>query len=772
MASCDMLNVTPSSAGRFRPERLFQPKSVVVFGADTPIGAVAWRNLQAGGFKGTLAAADPTPQAVRALTAAPDLAVIGTADAGPLLQALGAAGTTAALALADVPNLLGHAQASSVRVLGPRAFGIAVPSLGLDATVGHLAVRPGRLALVSQSRSLCRAVMDWAEPNGVGFSMVVGTGGNADIGFGLVLDWLSRDSGTGAILLDMRSLLDRRAFLSAARAAARLRPVVALHAGGRLHDPSGWSDRVLDAALHRVGVLRVDRFADLLAAAETLSAARPARSDQVAIVTNAIGPGQMAADFAVGAGVALWSPSPELRAAMRLPLPTPYSEGLIQLPAHEPTRLAETAAMLSAVPEVGGVVVVMAPSGPADGAGIAALAAAQPTMRLPLLAGVLGETTGAAHRRTLAAAAVPAFATPEQAMRGFIHLQRQRQARIAARELPASDVLAVSLDAAGVGHAIAAARAADRVWLNADEVAAVMAAAGLRGSAEWRIRVADDALFGPAITFGDPDLVWDTAVDLPPLNLPLAAAMAARSTRSSAEAVAALVRVSQLFVAAPSLAELDLGPGGNAIRLRPPGELGRLAIAPYPAELTERWHGRGEPLTVRPIRPEDADAHRALFAGLSPQDVRFRFFSALRELSDEQVARMTDIDYDREMALVAVRDTGETVAVCRLVREPYTPQAEFAIVVTPDWKGGGLGRHLMERITQWAAGRGVQRVVGQVLAENAPMLAFMRRIGFRLRRMPDEPDVVEAAMDVSPADPGRIATERSPASIRNEGQSA
>ena len=759
-----MLSVLPSS--RFRAERLFHPRSVALFGAATPAGALAWRNLQDGGFNGPLLAVDPTADAVAAMPFVPDLAVVAVPEAELLVRALAAKGVTAALALADSPDLFALARDTGVRLLGPRSFGLAAPSLGLNATVGHLAVPRGRLALVSQSRSLCRAVLDWAEPNGVGFSMIAGTGGSADIGFGLVLDWLSRDSGTGAILLDIRGLMDRRAFLSAARAAARLRPVVALHAGGRLHDPSGWSDRVMDAALRRAGVLRVDRFADLLAAAETFAISRPARSDSVAVVTNAVGPGQMAADAAVAAGVPLWSPSPALREALRLAAAAPFGEGLIPVPAAEPTRLAETASMLSAVAEVGGVVVVAAPTGAGDEAGIAALAAAQRTMPVPVLVAVLGEATGAAHRRTLALAGVPAFASPEQAVRGFSHLQRLRRARLTSRELPHSDVLAVDLDSAAVERCITAARADNRLDLRPAEVDALLGAAGLHASPSWRIQVRDNDLFGPAISFGDPELAWDVAVELPPLSLPLAAAAVGRTTRSSPDAATALVRVSQLFVAVPSLAELDLRPDGAAVRLRAPGEHGRLAIAPYPAELTGRFVARGESLTVRPIRPEDADAHRDLFAHLTPEDVRYRFFSTLRELSAEQVVRLTNIDYDREMALVAVRDTGETVAVCRLVREPYTPSAEFAIVVSSAWKGGGLGRHLMGRILRWGAERGVTCAVGQVLAENAPMLAFMRRLGFSLRRLPDDPEVVEASLELHPADPGRVATERSPASVR------
>ena len=116
----------------------------------------------------------------------------------------------------------------------------------------------------------------------------------------------------------------------------------------------------------------------------------------------------------------------------------------------------------------------------------------------------------------------------------------------------------------------------------------------------------------------------------------------------------------------------------------------------------------------------------------------------MRGLSPEQLARLTQIDYDREMAFVAVRDgTGETVGVARLACENER-KGEFAVIVQPDMKGKGVARHLLEKLIDWARGKGVNEIVGQVLADNAPMLGFVRHLGFRLQRMPDEPDVVEA----------------------------
>jgi len=267
------------------------------------------------------------------------------------------------------------------------------------------------------------------------------------MGFAVVLDWLSRDPGTGAILLDIRSIRNRRAFMSAARAAARLRPVVAIHSGGLLGDPTGRADLVFAAALRRAGIVRVTRLADLLAAAETLTRARPPRSETVAIVTNAIGPGQMAAD----AALVLHIPLAPLTAATRQVLdmqmpPGPSDLGMVWTGATQPIRLAEAAALLSGAPEVGGLVVVMAPTGEPDMAGIAALAAAVPGLKLPLFAAVLGETTGGPLRHALAATGVPVFASPEQAMRGYSQLIEQRRARAAANELPDRAVLSIAPD--------------------------------------------------------------------------------------------------------------------------------------------------------------------------------------------------------------------------------------------------------------------------------------------------------------------------------------
>lgn len=816
-----------ASAGRFNPDCLFQPASVAVIGAEAERGAQILTNISLGGYQGSVQAL----AGGEALSHAPDLAILALPadEITPAVEALAAKGCFAAIVAGPADGLAELARRTGVRLLGPRSFGIAVPAIGLNATVSHMPPPRGRLAVVSQSAALCRAVIDWAGPNGVGFSHIIGIGGNGDIGFGMALDRLSRDAGTGAILLDIRRIKNRRVFLSAARAAARLRPVVAMRPGGRLLDHDGVADVAFEAALSRAGVLTVARLEDLLAAAETLSRAKPARGESLAVISNGIGPGRLAADTVLGLGLGLVDDDFRL-----------VGQG----------ELAAAVRQAIARSDIGGVLAVHAPNGAGDEAVIAALAELK-LERTPLLVCAMGETTGALHRARLAAAGLPVFANPEHAVRGFRHLVRDRRNRAAARELPASTVLPIDPDRGTVARLFERIRHAGRLEATQDETLDVLAAYGVpvlpsravaspedaalaanllgypavvkvreatrpcarahaglaldlrhgkevitaarrlpasvlgilvqRQAARARelaVRVTDDPTFGPMIAFGAggtvADGTRDIAMDLPPLNLPLAQAMLQRCRTgrmlgqplrdrpaANADAVTqALVRISQLIVdfpeieilEAPSLfADADgLVVADAWLRLRsadaPPG---RLAIAPWPAELAETMMAGEDRMVIRPIRPEDAEAHGAFFRRLSPQDIRYRFFSAVRELSPDQMARLTQVDYDREMAFIAIREaTHETVGVARLVSESDGRSGEFAVIVQADMKGKGLASHLMRRLIDWGRSRGLLEIVGQVLADNAPMLAFVRHLGFTVHRMKDEPDVMEVRLEL------------------------
>jgi acetyltransferase len=180
--------------------------------------------------------------------------------------------------------------------------------------------------------------------------------------------------------------------------------------------------------------------------------------------------------------------------------------------------------------------------------------------------------------------------------------------------------------------------------------------------------------------------------------------------------------------------------------------LDRLAIRPYPAELEETVPWDGGTLLLRPIRPEDGPAHVAFFNALTPDDVRYRMFVRVRELQPDQLARFTQIDYDREMAFIATRPGpdghGETLGVGRVVADPDNVSAEFAVTVRSDLKGKGLGRMLMEKLIAYCRARGTCEIVGEALPQNSPVIGLVRKLGFTVGPVDEDEGVRKFWLDL------------------------
>ncbi|MFC5481077.1 GNAT family N-acetyltransferase [Massilia suwonensis] len=284
---------------------------------------------------------------------------------------------------------------------------------------------------------------------------------------------------------------------------------------------------------------------------------------------------------------------------------------------------------------------------------------------------------------------------------------------------------------------------------------------------ELILGAATDPVFGPVILFGQGGIAVqvadDHAVALPPLNAVLARDMIARTRVSRLLAgyrnrppsdmdaiVATLVQVSRLVCDIPEIVELDINPlladANGAIVLdarmrlaladRSGSTLDRLAIRPYPRELEESIDFGGGQLLLRPVRPEDGPAHLRFFDALTPDDVRYRMFVRIRELNPSQLARFTQIDYDREMAFIATR-TGpdglpETLAVGRVVADPDNVSAEFAVTVRSDLKGQGLGKILMQKLIDYCRLRGTREIVGEALPQNNRIIGLVKKLGFEV----------------------------------------
>jgi acetyltransferase len=285
---------------------------------------------------------------------------------------------------------------------------------------------------------------------------------------------------------------------------------------------------------------------------------------------------------------------------------------------------------------------------------------------------------------------------------------------------------------------------------------------------ELLLGVFTDPTFGPVLTFGaggvEVELLRDRAVELPPLSHELARSLVQRTAiarrlaayrgKPAADLQAVcdvLVRLSELVCALPEVVELDINPliadpsGVVAldarVRVRQSTGLGarhdHLALSPYPHELVKRVQVKETRVTLRPIRPEDAEMEAKFVKTLAPDARYHRFMLTIRELSPALLARLTQIDYDREMAFVATVETaaGELeIGVARYHTNPDGVSCEFAIVVADEWLGKGIGRSLMRELMQRAAARGLQTMRGTVMLDNHAMVAFVKSLGFSVAR--------------------------------------
>jgi len=803
----------------------FRPRSVALVGASArsgSVGNVLARNLQGGGFGAALSFVNPKAEvilgvhsvaSVDELPAAPELAVVATpASSVPgIVDRMGAQGTravvivTAGVATAATPEgeplarALGEAAGRhGVRVIGPNSLGVLAPPSRLNASFSHIGSVPGSLAFVAQSGAIVAAVQDWAAPRAVGFSHMVSLGDMLDVDFGDMLDYLANDPWTDAILLYVEGIRHSRKFMSAARAAARLKPVLAVK-GGRFEagvraaashsGAAAGSDAVYDAAFRRSGILRVFTLEELFGAVETLALAKRHRGSRLAIVTNGGGLGVLAADALAEAEGRLAELSAETVEALAGILPRSWSGGNpvdVQGDASGGRYEAALRVILED-PGVDAVLVINCPTSMADRVDAArALANVMVARRgKTLLASWVGAATTADAARVLHDAGVPSYDTPERAIRAFMQLVEHGVRQDMLLETPPSLPEDFHPGRADASDVVERALGKGREWLTRAEVSRVLEAYGIAvglpaagRSRAWELAIGmrEDPQFGPTLHFGQGgtsgEVMNDFALGFPPLNLRLAHALMARTRidrvlegclegpSAACDAVAlTLVKVSQLVVDLPELAELRLDPlrvdadGAlvldGRIRVRPAADAPspRLAIRPYPRELEEEVVlADGRKMLVRPVLPEDEPGLRRTFEALTPEEVRYRFFVPRMKFSHVATARFTQIDYDREMVLVLTERgiPGETPihGIVQISADPDNEVAEFAILVSRELRGLGLGVHLTRRIVDYARARGTRRIVADTLADNAAMLKLGRILGFERRSVGGEPGVV------------------------------
>ena len=606
-------------------------------------------------------------------------------------------------------------------------MGIIRPGANLNASFAAEMPVAGNLAFVSQSGAICTAILDLALRDRIGFSHFVSIGSMLDVDFGDMIDYLGNDSSAKSILLYIESLTNFRKFMSPARSVSRIKPIIVLKSG---RSPAGAKaaashtgamaeeDAVYDAAFKRAGIVRVDTIEELFDCAELMAKQPRPSGSRLAILTNGGGPGVMAADTLARYGQEPAPLDPETMQALDTFLPPFWSRGnpIDILGDASAERFGRALEACFNSKNLDGVLVILAPQALTDPLSVAeTLASAVKDRQYPVFTCWMGGKSIGKAVEILNEAGIPTYETPERAVRAFPYMVEY------ARNL--------------------------EILLGAKR----------------------DPNFGPVILFGMggiyTEVLKDRSLGLPPMNRLLARRLMQETkaysllkgyrNRPAADMERLeemIIRLSQLLIDFPDIAELDMNPvlikDGNPVAvdarilvspLEVPSSL-HLVIGPYPQEEESHMVSvDGHRIFFRPVKPEDAPLFTAFFKTLSPTTIYYRFFGSLKELKPEMLSRFTQIDYDREVALVAIdeeSETGSMLGVARIIGDPDGETGEFAVLVGDAWQGKGIGSSLLEKCLSIAEKQGFKTVTGIVLHENKNMLALGKKLGFEIKKDP------------------------------------
>jgi|WetSurMetagenome_2_1015567.scaffolds.fasta_scaffold01005_7 acetyltransferase len=680
------------------------------------------------------------------------------------------------------------ANRGAVRLVGPGSSGIACTAARMTASTAENTPLPGRLAFISQSRTIYHAILDLSARDQMGFSYYISTGEMLDVDFADLINFLGDDSRVNSIALYLEKLTHFRKFMSAARAVSRVKPIIALRSGradhGQLFEsarkfPPVGEDDIYGAAFKRAGIERVNTFAELFDCADLLAKQPRFSASGLVIVANGRGPGMMAADTLTAHGGEPASLSLETMGRLNgLLSPGRVSGDVIDVGGDaSPERYAKILGICLAAPEVEALLVVVAPYALVDAAAVAeSLVGALRGIKIPVCAVWLGAAGVERGREILNRSGIPTFETPERAIRGFLHMGSYAHNLQMLQEIPERLPRDLDFDANAARKVIQRAIDNGGSSLPDTDCTALLRAYGIPIGAvgtgipdyELILGARKDPGFGPVLLCGSGGIAGevfrDFALALPPLNRVLARQLIEASRawpmlkgkedRPPANLVLLeeiLIRLSQLVADLPEVVCLDINPlilHGDAVFAAScrvvvePADVAaprHLVISSYPSQYEMQTVTKGGiEVLLRPIKPEDAPLLVELFHSLSPTSVYFRFFSPMRELPLSMLTRFSQIDYDRDIVVVASKeDSGveKILGVARLMTDPDVTSAEFAIVVGDARQKEGIGRALLDRALYIAKERGLQFVWGVALAENKGMLALARSLGFRVNRL-------------------------------------
>jgi acetyltransferase len=871
--------------------KIFNPKSIAVIGASDRKGSVGYKllnNLISAGYKGIVYPVNPGKEMIQGISAyssmkdlpdKPDLAVIAVRAAlvPEIVEECGGAGTLGLIIVSAgfkeigaegrklEEEILQKKQKYGLRIIGPNCLGAMRPAVKLNATFTNRMALPGNIAFISQSGALCTSILDWAVASHVGFSAFVSIGDMLDVDFGDLIDYFGMDVDTRSIVLYVESITDARKFMSAARGFARTKPIIVVKSG-RFKESAkaavshtgalAGEDNIYEAAFRRAGMVRVDEIDDLFNSSEVLAKQPLPKGPGLAIIANAGGPAVMATDALISGGGTLANLSDETINELNEALPPHWSKSnpVDVLGDATTDRFRKSVEICLKDRNVDGVLIIYTPQGAADPVETAKVVAEiSKSTRKPILTSWMGETDVRDARNVLSENGIPAYRTPEQAVRTYMYMYEYsrdlsllyetpeefpvdmsppkyhvkalmrtiaKEGRETLTESESKRVLkvysipvvkthvattpeAASAVASRIGYPVVMKILSPQITHKSDVGGVVLdiksdSEAGNRFNEviervktkgpsakiegvtiqrmvenpdfELIIGSKRDPLFGSVILFGmggiGVEVFQDRVVGFPPLNQVLARRLMERTKvyrvlksgyRNKPPANLSLleeilVKFSHLIIDFPEIKEMDVNPivvKGNEVlaldariiidrdlALSKPEGYQHLIISPYPTKyVTELRTRDNRRVVLRPIKPEDEPLWLEMFKNFSKETIMQRFFYIIKDTPHDVRVRYCNIDYDREIAIVAdltENNQKKIAGVVRLVIDPDGRKGEFAVVVADPWQRLGLGSKMIDYIIGIAEDKNLETIYGIVLRENSRMIDLVERLGFHV----------------------------------------
>ena len=650
------------------------------------------------------------------------------------------------------------------RIIGPDSSAMILPHQLLQTPTAawpHAeipAIKAGHIAVLAQSPSITACIRDWVSGRHIGLSHLLCVGGSSDVNIADLVDTLIQDPHCRALVIQIDRLRLPARFISALRSCTRQKPVMVLHTG-RVRDfqteqdpeEETFLDRELlyQAAITRSGASTLNTLDDLFQGLESLTKRRVHDGHQLLILGAGDGLEALAADHLYEAfeGQATFTVRKEPR----------WFESPDNFPL-EGELLTELRASADGV-----LIPIVAERLEFDhetgyAAWAARFAAFEKAINRPLYLAAPGMVLGRHLRDALDAEGLAAYTTPEQALNGFLSLARHQHAsRLVDAHVDSNDL-----------DALMPAEEALKAYLPGAKILDTQQRRALQASIPGfeltqmpqgtlhriALGIARDPIFGPVIYVHEPPGHFPKlALTLPPINQALGEDLLHRSATGRAlestdpvgfaKAALLIVNCSRLLSRVPEIAslklQLSIGRGEVHASLTELSLAERVtpAITPYPESLDRPVTLKdGRLARLRPLRPEDEDAHRVFLSKLSRATLRFRYFSDKQNFSARELAAMTHVDYSREVALIVSapqHDDMETLGVVRVIFDADGLSAEFAMVVRDDLQRTGVGKLLLQAAVDLARDRDARLIYGETMIQNQGMQGLAKALGFQVR---------------------------------------